>query len=103
MLFAAVVIDRDYIPEQYEKIKAIIEDYIIYAKREILKHGGVRVQYYSWSNINVKRDISAILSIASCEDTWRLFKAAQDENLLHMAISGKIVVVQATAPGKLEK
>lgn len=28
------------------------------------------------------------MSITSCEETWRLFKAAQDENLLHMAISG---------------
>lgn len=49
------MIDRDYIPEQYERIKATVEDYIVYAKREILKHGGVNVQYYSWSNINVKR------------------------------------------------
>lgn len=88
-----MVIDRDYIPEGYEKIKNVIEEYITYAKREILKHGGVQVHYFSWSNINVKRDITAILSITSCEDTWRLFKAAQDENLLHMAISGKRKII----------
>lgn len=51
------------------------------------------MHYFSWSNINVKRDITAILSITSCEDTWRLFKAAQDENLLHMAISGEENVI----------
>lgn len=88
-MFAAIVIDREYIPEEYEKIKIAIEDYINYAKRDVLKHGGVRVHYYSWSNINVKRDITAILSVTSCEETWRLFKAARDENLLHMAISGR--------------
>ncbi|KAJ8961600.1 hypothetical protein NQ314_005917, partial [Rhamnusium bicolor] len=31
--------------------------------------------------------LTAILSIASCSDTWKLFRAAEDEYLLHMAIS----------------
>ncbi|KAB0802205.1 hypothetical protein PPYR_04391 [Photinus pyralis] len=60
---------------------------MIYAKREILKHGGLNVIYYSLRDINVKRDITAMLTLVSCEDTWKLFNLAREENLLHMAIS----------------
>lgn len=72
----------------YETIRNAIEAYLIYAQRDVfLKHGGVNVQYFSWISIYVKKDYTAILSIASCGDTWKLFKAAEASNLLHMAIS----------------
>ncbi|CAH0552900.1 unnamed protein product [Brassicogethes aeneus] len=32
-------------------------------------------------------DLTAIISIAPCSETWRLFKSAAEENLLHIAIS----------------
>nr|WJJ63358.1 ionotropic receptor 93a [Pachyrhinus yasumatsui] len=83
----AVIIDKEYLAEEYENIKTKVEDYLVYAKREILKHGGVNVQFFAWPAINVKRDLTAILSITSCTDTWKLFRAAESENLLHMAIS----------------
>ncbi|KAF7278271.1 hypothetical protein GWI33_008627 [Rhynchophorus ferrugineus] len=83
----AVIIDKEYLTTDYDDIKTKIEDYLIYAKREVLRHGGVNVQYFAWTAINVKRDLSAILSITSCANTWRLFKTAETENLLHMAIS----------------
>lgn len=41
--------------DDYDLIKEAIETYLVYARREILKHGGVNIQYYSWTNINVKR------------------------------------------------
>ncbi|XP_015840718.1 ionotropic receptor 93a isoform X1 [Tribolium castaneum] len=83
----AVIIDREFLSNEYEVIKHAIESYLVFAKREILKHGGVNVQYYSWTTINIKKDVTAIFSIASCPDTWRLFRQARDANLLHMAIS----------------
>ncbi|XP_060523884.1 ionotropic receptor 93a isoform X2 [Cylas formicarius] len=83
----AVVLDREYLAEEYENVRLKIEEYLVYAKREILRHGGVNVIYYSWTAINTKRDITAILSIASCYDTWRLFHNARSENVFHMAIS----------------
>ncbi|CAG9765217.1 unnamed protein product [Ceutorhynchus assimilis] len=83
----AIVIDKEYLAEDYENVKTKIENYLEYAKRDILRHGGVNVQLFAWSAINVKRDFSALLSITSCEDTWRLFRAAASENLLHIAIS----------------
>ncbi|XP_018576793.1 ionotropic receptor 93a isoform X2 [Anoplophora glabripennis] len=83
----AIIIDREYVGDEYENIKADIENYLTYAKRELLKHGGVNHYFYSWTAINVRRDLSAVLSIASCSDTWKLFRSAEDEKLLHMAIS----------------
>ncbi|XP_030750228.1 ionotropic receptor 93a [Sitophilus oryzae] len=83
----AIVIDKEYLPTEYDEIKSKIEEYLVYAKREILRHGGVNVQFYAWTAINVKRDLTAILSITSCAKTWALFKASETENLLHMAIS----------------
>lgn len=52
---SAVIIDQEFMQEEYRTIKESIEDYLTYAKREILKHGGVNVQYFSWTSINVKR------------------------------------------------
>lgn len=50
-----IVIDKDYMTKQYASIKDTIEKFFVYAKREILKHGGINVQYYSWTSVNVKR------------------------------------------------
>lgn len=55
LFVAAIVIDRNYVGEEYEHIKSKIEDYLVYAKREIVKHGGVNAHLFSWSAINLKR------------------------------------------------
>ncbi|KAK5650424.1 hypothetical protein RI129_001453 [Pyrocoelia pectoralis] len=83
----AVVIDKEFIPEDYDMILEAIQKYMIYAKREILIHGGINVFYHSLATINVRKELTAIVSLTSCEDTWRLFNAAREENLLFMAIS----------------
>jgi hypothetical protein len=33
-------------------------------------------------------DITAMLSILSCDDTWRIYRRFRDEHLLHLAITG---------------
>ncbi|KAI2474042.1 ionotropic receptor 93a [Diabrotica virgifera virgifera] len=83
----AIVIDREFLAEEYDQAKAEIDEFLVYAKREILKHGGVNVYFYSWTAINVRKDLTAIFSIASCYDTWKLFKTTEGEDLVHMAIS----------------
>lgn len=55
LYISAVVLDRDFLAEEYDKIKEAFESYLVYAKREVLKHGGVNVLFYSWTAINVKR------------------------------------------------
>lgn len=55
IFFVAIVIDHQYIGDDYKQVREAIEEYLIYAKREILKHGGVNIQWFSWTTINVKR------------------------------------------------
>lgn len=54
--------------DKYDETKEIITNYLEHIQRQILKRGGVNIQYYSWTNINIKRGIFAfypILSIVS--------------------------------------
>lgn len=50
-----VVVDREYLAENYDRIRTGIEEYLVFGKREILKHTGVNVLVSSWPRINVKR------------------------------------------------
>nr|CAI5831318.1 unnamed protein product [Callosobruchus analis] len=52
----AIVIDRQFVGEEHDTIKAEIEKFVDYVKREVLKSGGVNTFYFSWAAINVKRD-----------------------------------------------
>lgn len=65
LLCLAIVIDREFMGDDYDSIKEAIETYLVYAKREILKHGGVNVQFYSWTGINVKRGKLQIFTLST--------------------------------------
>nr|QBB73018.1 ionotropic receptor [Protaetia brevitarsis] len=82
----AVIIDKEYLGDNYEFIKTIIEDRINIVKQQKLKTAGLNVVYSYWTNIYIKKEISVILTVASCKDTWRLHKMADAENILHLAI-----------------
>lgn len=86
--FAAIVLDREYLDTNYEIVKSEIAKYFVYAKREVLKHGGVNVQFFSWTSINIKRDFAAILSIAPCDDMWNLFRIADSQDIAFLSITG---------------
>ncbi|XP_050293416.1 ionotropic receptor 93a [Anthonomus grandis grandis] len=83
----AIVIDKEYLGDDYDNFRNKIEEFLEYAKREILRHGGIYIQMFAWPAISIKREFSALLSITSCKETWRLYRAAKRENLLHIAIS----------------
>nr|AFC91753.2 putative ionotropic receptor IR93a [Cydia pomonella] len=83
----AVVLDRQYLGEQYQPLLDTLKDYIKELARVELKHGGVVVHYYSWSTISLKKGFIAVFSIASCEDTWSLFSRAEEEELLLFALT----------------
>lgn len=53
--FTAVVLDRQFLGEQYQSILDELRDYIKELARVELKHGGVVVHYYSWTSINLKK------------------------------------------------
>lgn len=55
--------------------------------REDLKNGGLTIYYYSWTKINYKKDFTAVFSITRCTDTWEIFKEANKERLIMIALS----------------
>lgn len=85
--FAAIVLDREYLDEAYEptleEIKVIMERVI----REDLRNGGLIVYYYSWTKINYKKDFTAVFSITKCDETWEIYKEAQNERLIMIALT----------------
>ncbi|XP_061378615.1 ionotropic receptor 93a [Danaus plexippus] len=83
----AVVLDHQFLGDDYQTMLEDLEDYIKELVRVELKHGGINVHYYSWTSINLKKGFLAIFSIASCEDTWSLFLRAEEEDLLHIAVT----------------
>lgn len=52
--FPAIVLDKEFLGEQYAETLESIKDYMKELTREQLKHGGVNVHYYSWTRINLK-------------------------------------------------
>ncbi|CAG4935436.1 unnamed protein product [Parnassius apollo] len=85
--FTAVVLDRQFLGEQYQMILEKLKDYIKDLVRVELKHGGLAVHYYSWTSISFRKGFLAIFSVASCEDTWSLFSRIDGEELLMFALT----------------
>ncbi|XP_022115142.2 ionotropic receptor 93a [Pieris rapae] len=105
----AVVLDQQFLKDQYQGITDELKDYIKELARVKLKHGGVIVHYYSWTAINLKKGFLAVFSVTSCEDTWSLFKRVQDEQMLLFALtevdcprlpSNAAITVTSSDPGE---
>lgn len=50
-----VIIDHEYLGEEYEKTFEILKDTIERVVREDLRGAGLSVKYYSWSKINFNK------------------------------------------------
>ncbi|KPI95866.1 Glutamate receptor delta-1 subunit [Papilio xuthus] len=105
----AVVLDRQFLGEQYQSMLEQLKDYIKELVRVDLKHGGVIVHYYSWTSISLKKGFIAVFSVASCEDTWSLFSRTEEEELLLFALTevdcprlpvDRALTVTYTVPGQ---
>jgi ionotropic glutamate receptor len=83
----AIIIDREYLDNQYDDVVKEIKVIIERVLREDLKNGGLVVYYYSWTKINLRKDFTAVFSITSCENTWEIYQDCRGENLLLMAIT----------------
>lgn len=51
----AVVLDHQFLGDEYQTMLEDLEDYIKELVRVELKHGGINVHYYSWTSINLKK------------------------------------------------
>ncbi|KPJ08640.1 Glutamate receptor 2 [Papilio machaon] len=105
----AVVMDRQFLGEQYQSMLEELKEYIKELARVDLKHGGVIVHYYSWTSISLKKGFIAVFSVASCEDTWSLFSRTEEEELLLFALTevdcprlpvDRALMVTYTEPGQ---
>lgn len=83
----AILLDREYLHTQYDTVLMDVKVIVERVLREDLKNGGLIVTYYSWTSINFKRDFTAVLSVASCKDTWKIFQEAREESLLFLALT----------------
>nr|AMM70658.1 ionotropic receptor 93a [Heliconius melpomene rosina] len=83
----AVVLDRQFLGDEYQTTLDEIKDYIKELARVELKHGGVNVHYFSWTAISLKKGYLAVFSVASCEGTWSLFQKTEEEQLLLFALT----------------
>ncbi|CAH2084495.1 unnamed protein product [Euphydryas editha] len=105
----AVVLDRQFLGEEYQSILDDLKDYIKELLRVELKHGGVNVHYFSWTTISLKKGYLAVFSIASCKETWSLFTRTEEEELLLFALTevdcprlptNSAITVTYTEPGQ---
>ncbi|KAL1395387.1 hypothetical protein pipiens_011292 [Culex pipiens pipiens] len=80
---AAVILDREYLDNQYEALLENTKRTFEQILRDNFKNGGLIVKYFSWTNINLRR----VLSVSNCENTWDVYRNAAKENLVIMAIT----------------
>lgn len=71
---SGVILDHDYLGEEYESTFELMKQVIERVIREDLKVGGLQVKYYSWSRINFNKGLHM-------------------KNVLRYALSSKAVVV----------
>ncbi|XP_014095980.3 ionotropic receptor 93a isoform X1 [Bactrocera oleae] len=83
----AVVVDREYMQRRGENILANFQRILSDVIRENLKNGGIEVKYYSWSQIRLKKDFLAAMTVTDCKSTWQLFDSTQQNYILLIAIT----------------
>ncbi|XP_034244940.1 ionotropic receptor 93a [Thrips palmi] len=85
----ALVIDEHF--HSADKDKTSVEDslraYLGTATLQFLKHGGLNVEFHSMADANLRPDLTAVMTIGNCIDTWRLYRQMEDEGLLHFALT----------------
>lgn len=83
----AIILDREYLDDEYDNILNEVKIIIERVLRENLKNGGLVIAYYSWTRINLRKDFTAVLSVTNCENTWEIFRESRAEDLLLMALT----------------
>ncbi|KAK6635692.1 hypothetical protein RUM44_000946 [Polyplax serrata] len=81
----AVIVEREFAGK--EDLSIIVKDIVARARRNYLKDGDINVQFHSNTDVIIKKNLVAVLTIASCRNTWNIFQNAEDESILHLAIT----------------
>ncbi|XP_043276414.1 ionotropic receptor 93a isoform X4 [Venturia canescens] len=96
----AVVIERPFfevkavkkrhtVRNAYEKkLEALVRTITEAAKaRDSDSNVGMEINVFQETSVNLARDYTVLLSVASCHETWSLFQRARKEKLVHLAIT----------------
>ncbi|XP_051164696.1 ionotropic receptor 93a [Leptopilina boulardi] len=86
----AVIVEKNFLKDDghYEKVVSKITNTINNVISKWMKVGGIDVKVYSISSFTLGRDFTILMSIATCQWTWVLFKQARKERLVHIAVTG---------------
>uniref|UniRef100_W8BGJ6 Glutamate receptor ionotropic, delta-1 n=2 Tax=Ceratitis capitata TaxID=7213 RepID=W8BGJ6_CERCA len=83
----AVVVDQEYMQRRGENILANFQKILSDTIRENLKNGGIEVKYFSWSQIRLKKDFLAAMTVTDCKSTWQFYESTQQTSILLIAIT----------------
>ncbi|XP_017477570.1 PREDICTED: uncharacterized protein LOC108367467 [Rhagoletis zephyria] len=83
----AVVVDQEYMQQREENILANFQKILSDIIRENLRNGGIEVKYYSWSQVRLKKDFIAAMTVMDCKSTWRFYEYTQQTAILLIAIT----------------
>ncbi|XP_058800210.1 ionotropic receptor 93a [Phymastichus coffea] len=85
----AVVVEKTFFKDDndYRDGLADITDLVIGIIKDNMKKGGIDTFVFGDTNTDLKRDYTILLSVATCQTTWNLFKRALQEKLVHLAIT----------------
>uniref|UniRef100_A0A905RZW6 Lig_chan-Glu_bd domain-containing protein n=1 Tax=Stomoxys calcitrans TaxID=35570 RepID=A0A905RZW6_STOCA len=83
----AVVVDQDYMREHNVNIMAHFQKILSDTIRENLKNGGINVKYFTWSGVRLKKEFLAAMTVMSCENTLKFFKATRSNSIFLIAIT----------------
>ncbi|XP_011297147.1 uncharacterized protein Ir93a [Fopius arisanus] len=73
--------------EAYEKSIASFASAVTKISRERMNISGLYIHLASNIGVNLARDYTILLSVATCPSTWELFSKAKKEKLVHLAIT----------------
>lgn len=90
----AIVLDREYLQDQYEEVLVEIKTIMERVLREDLKNGGLIITYYSWTKINYKKDFTAVFIISSCSEVWEVFEEAKAERLVSYFLQTSLSTIE---------
>ncbi|XP_023313506.1 ionotropic receptor 93a [Trichogramma pretiosum] len=85
----AVIVEKSFFKdvEDYRRSMSQMSDLIADVTRMHMKSSGLAYTIFGDTNVNLGRDYIVLLSVASCQSTWQLYKRAQKEKLAYLAIT----------------
>ncbi|OXU22666.1 hypothetical protein TSAR_016242 [Trichomalopsis sarcophagae] len=85
----AVIVEKGFF-KNTDNYRHTLDEISDVAKAVIRKNteiSGIALHVFGDADVNLARDYTVLLSVASCQTTWHLFKRAQKEKLVYLAVT----------------